>query len=144
MTTYLSPTPRQRLVALAKCALPLLAVYALARMARAYTDHVDGLPLCEQVPWVIATIVACATALAVFAFLCGRSALRILRSGQYPAPGTSVLFRTRVYTGWWARTNGISLLLMAVLIAALAIGLLSLFVFPAIGPYFTGSSGCTP
>jgi hypothetical protein len=144
MTTYLSPTPRQRLIALAKYALPLLALYAFSRVGRGYTEHVDSLPVCEQAPWAIATIVACAAALAVFACLCGRSALRILRSGQYPAPGTSVLFRTRVYTGWWARTNGISLLLMTVLTAALAIGLLSLFVFPAIGPYSTGSSGCTP
>ena len=144
MTTYLTPTPRQRLIALAKCALPLLAVYALSRMARGYTEHVNSLPVCEQVPWIIVTIVACATALAVFAFLCGRSALRILRSGQYPAPGTSVLFRTRVYTGWWARTNGISLLLMAILIAAFAIGMLSLFVFPVIGQYIAGTSGCTP
>jgi hypothetical protein len=144
MTTYISPTPRQRLLALAKCALPLLAFYALSRMARGYTEHVNSLPLCEQAPWVIATIVACATALAVFSLLCGRSALRILRSGQYPAPGTSVLFRTRVYTGWWALTNGISLLLMAILIAAFAVGMLSLFVFPVIGQYIAGTSGCTP
>lgn len=144
MTTYLTPTPRQRLIALAKCALPLLAVYVLSRMARGYTEHVNSLPICEQVPWIIATIVACAAALGVFAGLCGRSALRILRSGQYPAPGTSVLFRTRVYTGWWARTNGISLLLMAILIAAFAISMLNLFVFPVIGQYIAGTSGCTP
>jgi len=144
MTTYLSPTPRQRLVALAKCTLPLLAVYALTRMARAYTDHVDGLPVCEQVPWAIAVLLACAAALAVFAYVCGRGAFRVLRSGQYPAPGTSVLFRTRVYTGWWARTNGITLLLLAILITAFLIGLLSAFVFPAIGPYIAGPRGCAP
>lgn len=142
MTTYLSPTPRQRLIALAKCALPLLAVYALSRMARGYTEHVNSLPVCEQVPWAITTLLVCVAALSVFASLCGHSALRILRSGQYPAPGTSVLFRTRVHTGWWARTNGIAWLLMAILITALLIGLLCLFVFPAIGPYITGPRGC--
>lgn len=142
MTTYLTPTPRQRLIALAKCALPLLAVYALSRMARGYTEHINSLPLCEQVPWAVATLVVCAAALAVLAYLCVRSALRILRSGQYPAPSTSVLFRTRVHTGWWARTNGIAWLLIASLITALLIGLLCLFVFSAIGPYITGPRGC--
>ncbi|MBD9478983.1 hypothetical protein [Pseudoxanthomonas sp. PXM02] len=47
MTTYLTPTPRQRLVALAKYALILLAVSAFYRGARLYTDHVASLPVCE-------------------------------------------------------------------------------------------------
>ncbi|MBD9478984.1 hypothetical protein [Pseudoxanthomonas sp. PXM02] len=88
------------------------------------------------------TLVACAVALTGIAYLLGRSALKILRSGQVPAPDTSVLFRTRVYTGWWARANGIAWLLIAILPTGILIGMLDMFVFSEVGAYMFGLRDC--
>lgn len=142
MTTYLTPTPRQRLAALAKYLLPLLAVFALSRAARLYTDHVADLPFCEQLPWMRVVIATCVAAVAGCSYLCGRSGFRILRSGQFPAPGSSVLFRTRVRTGWWARANGVAWLLISSLVAAFLVGILDMFVFSEVGPSIVGLRDC--
>lgn len=88
MTTYITPTPRERLIALGKALLPPLGGAALFLTARLYDRHAADLPVCEQLPWIWVVVMMVTTVMAGFAFLCGRGAFRIWRSGQYPAPGT--------------------------------------------------------
>lgn len=144
MTNYITPTPRQRLIALARILLPLLGGGALFLTAHLYDRHAAELPFCEQLPWMWVVVVMATAVLASFACLSGRSAFRIWRSGQYPAPGTSVSFRTRVHTGWWARTNAIAYAIVSLVFAAFLVAFLSMFVFPEAGLFGLWLRGCEP
>lgn len=145
MPTYLIPTSRKRLIAFGKVLLPPLGGAALFLTARLYDRHAADLTLCEQLPWMWFVVVMVTTVMAGFACLCGRIAFRIWRYGQYPAPGTSVFFRTRVYTGWWAQTNAIAYAMMSLLFAAFLVAFLSIFVFPDGGLLLNfGLRGCEP
>jgi hypothetical protein len=144
MPAYIIPTPRERLIAFGKTLLPPLGGAALFLTARLYDRHAADLPLCEQLPWAWVVVVMVTTVVASFACLCGRSAFRIWRSGQYPAPGTSVFFRTRVHTGWWARTNAIAYAIVSLVFAAFLVAFLSMFVFPESGLFGLGLRGCEP
>jgi hypothetical protein len=144
MTNYITPTPRQRLIALAKISLPPLGGGALFLTAHLYDRHAAELPFCEQLPWMWVVVVMATAVLASFACLSGRSAFRIWRSGQYPAPGTSVSFRTRVHTGWWARTNAIAYAIVSLVFAAFLVAFLSMFVFPEAGLFGLWLRGCEP
>jgi hypothetical protein len=78
-------------------------------------------------------------ALATIFYLSG---LRIWRSGQFPAPGTSVLFTTRVFTGWWAQANAVTMFLLAGF-SAVGLGVLAkFFVFSDFGVYVLGLRSC--
>jgi|GEM_PF-1999808 hypothetical protein len=144
MNAYIIPTPRQRLIALGKALLPPFGGATIFLTARLYDRNAADLPLCKQLPWMWVVVVMATMVVASFAYLCGRSAFRIWRSGQYPAPGTSVLFRTRVHTGWWARTNAIAYAMISLLLAAFLVALLSMFVFPEGGMLNLGLRGCEP
>lgn len=144
MKAYITPTPRERLLALGKALLPPLGGAAIFLTARLYDRHAADLPFHEQLPWMWVVVVMVTTMLATFAYLSGRSAFRIWRSGQYPAPGTSVLFRTRVHTGWWARTNAIAYAMMSLLFAVFLAAFLNMLVFPDAGLLDLGPRGCEP
>lgn len=144
MTNYITPTPRQRLIALARILLPPLGGGALFLTAHLYDRHAAELPFCEQLPWMWVVVVMATAVLASFACLSGRSAFRIWRSGQYPAPGTSVSFRTRVHTGWWARTNAIAYAIVSLVFSAFLVAFLSMFVFPEAGLFGLWLRGCEP
>lgn len=142
MKVYITPTPRERLLALGKALLPPFGGAAIFLTARLYDRHAADLPFHEQLPWMWVVVAMVTTMLATFAYLSGRSAFRIWRSGQYPAPGTSVLFRTRVHTGWWARTNAIAYAIVSLVFAALLAALLGMFAFPEAGLLSVGVRAC--
>ena len=48
MIAHITPTPRQRLIALSRASLPFLAGCAVALAARLYSQHAADLPTCEQ------------------------------------------------------------------------------------------------
>lgn len=144
MTPHITPTPRQRLIALAKALLPPLGGGAIFLTAHLYDRHAANLPFCEQLPWMWVVVAVATVVLATFAYLCGRGAVRIWRSGQYPAPGTSVLFRTRVHTGWWARTNAIAYAIVSLLFSAFLLTFLNMMVFPDPGLFIPGLGACEP
>lgn len=144
MKVYIAPTPRERLIALGKALLPPLGGAAFFLTGRLYDRHAAGLPFCEQLAWMWVVAVMATAVVASFSYLCGRSAFRIWRSGQYPAPGTSVFFRTRVHSGWWARTNAIAYAIVSLLFAAFLVAFLNIFVFPDGGLLTLGLRGCEP
>lgn len=144
MKVYITPTPRERRLALGKALLPPLGGAAIFLTARLYDRHAADLSLCEQLPWMWVVVVMATTMVASLAYLCGRSAFRIWRSGQYPAPGTSVLFRTRVHTGWWARTNAIAYAIVSLVLAAFLAAFLNMLVFPDAALFDLGQHSCQP
>lgn len=106
--SFITPTPRQRLLALAKIVTPYLVLFGIFLMARSIAARDPCGNGCEFLPTlrlVVGTGLAILVALALFFASKG---LRVLRSGQVPPPGTWVLFRTRIHTGAWAHLNAIS------------------------------------
>lgn len=73
MTTYITPTPRERLIALGKALLPPLGGAALFLTARLYDRHAADLPACEQLPRIWVVVMMVTTVMAGFAFLCGEA-----------------------------------------------------------------------
>ena len=144
MIAHITPTPRQRLIALSRASLPFLAGCAVALAARLYTQHAADLPPCEQLPWMRVMVTMMVAICTGGAWLSGRSAFRIWRSGQYPAPGTAVLFRTRVRTGRWAHANACAYFVLSILIAAFLVALLNLFLLSEAGLFVIGLRGCEP
>lgn len=144
MKVYITPTPRERRLALGKALLPPLAGAIIFLTARLYDRHAADLPFHEQLPWMWVVVAMVTTMLATIAYLSGRSAFRIWRSGQHPAPGTPVLFRTRVHTGWWARTNAIAYAMISLLFAVFLAAFLNMLVFPDAGLFDLGQRGCEP
>lgn len=140
----ITPTPGQRTIALLKALSPAAVVVALHFGGRAYTSNVAPLPLCDQLTGMRLAVLFVALVLLGFMLALLRTGLRAWRSGQFPAPGTSVLFRTRVSVGWWARASAISMLILASLFAVALGYLLNYFVFSEVGPYLLGFSRCEP
>lgn len=142
--SVISPTPRQRTVALLKALSPLAVVVALHFGARAYTTSVAPLPPCDGLTGMRLAVLSVALVLLGFTLALLRTGIRVWCSGQLPAPGTSVLFSTRVSVGWWARANAISSLIFGGLFAV-ALGLLvNYFVFSEVGLYLFGFRRCEP
>lgn len=106
--SFITPTPRQRLLALAKILVPAVVLFAVYQLARTIAAREPGGSACEFLP-MLRLVIAFGTSilLALIVFF-GSKGLRVLRSGQFPPPGTWVLFRTRIHTGTWAQLNAIS------------------------------------
>ncbi|QSX36109.1 hypothetical protein [Shewanella sedimentimangrovi] len=135
MTTYITPTYRQRFVALLQSLLPLGAAYVCIFAAGLYRDWVAPLPISEQLPWIRLVLFTATVILAAFAYLCYRAGQRVWHSGQWPAPGTAVLFKTRVHTGWWAKLNAITFYFLALITVAALAYLLKFVVTIDLEPY---------
>ena len=105
---FITPTPGQRLLALAKILIPVVVLFAVYQLARTIAAREPGWSACEFLPMLRLVIgPGTASLLALIVFF-GSKGLRVLRSGQIPPPGTWVLVRTRIRTGAWARLNAIS------------------------------------
>lgn len=118
--TFIVPTPRERALAVAKAVSPLL-VGALAFLGFSQLPKPDACAGdCAWLPLLRYFLAAGIVLLGTFAVLAVRRARLSWVSGQYPPPGTWVLFRTRVYTGLWPRIDAVfSLALCAVALFAL-------------------------
>ena len=142
--SYLIPSPKQRAVALLKLLAPGIVIYALYALSRFYSTNVAVLPTCAQLPWIRVIATAGVVALFALAYWCYRNGIGIWRSGQHPTPGTSVLFKTRISTGWWARSNAITMFIFAALTTLGLIALLKFFVFSEAGLFIVGLRSCVP
>ena len=140
--SYITPTPQQRCIAILKVITPLAAVYALALASRLYTNHVAIMSACSQLPWIRAIVIFATFILVAAAYLSFRSGLRVWTSGQSPAPGTSVLFKTRVHTGWLAKSSAIAMFCLAVIASVFLAAILKLFVFSEVGLFVAGLKHC--
>jgi len=136
------PTPKSRIVALSKLAIWPLVAYGLLQASRHHLSHVAILQHCAQLPWLRIYVLVATMVLTGLSVLVARNGWRIWRSGQYPAPGTSVLFATRIRTGWWARLDTIIMFALSAFSVALLIALLEYFVFSEVGLYVLGLRGC--
>jgi hypothetical protein len=141
---FITPTLKQRGIALLKVTIPLAAALSIAPASRFYSDQVECLSVCAQLPWLRGVVALGVVILTAASYFCCRGGLRIWRSGQFPAPGTAVLFKKRVYTGWWARLNAITLFVFAILLAAALASFLKFFIFSEAGSFIVGLQRCGP
>ena len=135
---------KARAVALLKLGTPFLLLSFLFLAARFYAEHVAPMHTCEQLKWMRLVALVGAVGLLSIAFAFVRSGLRIWRAGQFPAPGTSVLFTTQVSTGWWVRSQAVSRFIFAALAIVGLAGLLRFFIFSGVGPFVLGLRSCGP
>jgi hypothetical protein len=136
------PYARTRVAALLKLGAPLAVVGGLILAARLYSAHIAPLPACDQLPWIRLVAIGGAIALISLVVLFYRSGQRIWRSGQFPAPGTPVIFPVKISTRWWARANAAALFFVAALSAAGLALWAHYFVFSQFGAYVLGLRGC--
>ena len=136
------PTTRSRANALLRLAVVLGVVFALGFGANQYAAHVAPLSACGQLPWIRVAILLGAFGLLATFVVCFRGGLRIWLSGQFPAPGSGVLFATKVSTGWWAYVNAVSLFLFAAVAGAAFVALVRFSVFSEFGMYLLGFRSC--
>ncbi len=142
--SFIVPTLKQRAIALLKVLAPLVVAYTLFVAARFYTSHVAVLPVCAQLPGLRVVVATGTVVLLALACLSYRSAVRIWRSGESPAPGTSVLFKRRIVKGWRARSDAAAALFIAALSAAALVAFLRFFVFSEAGQFILGLRSCEP
>jgi hypothetical protein len=121
----------------------MVAVCCVYLLARHHSERADHLASCEQLlPLFRGYTFGAAAILATISVVMAKLGYRAWRAGQYPPPGTNVFFRTRVWTGWWARLNSLSLMFSA-LVAAYFLVQLAKFVFTSdLGPLLFGLQGC--
>jgi hypothetical protein len=79
--------------------------------------YIKFLPPCEGLNWSKAALVGEAVLVCAVVIWLIRDIWRIIHPGQYPAPGASVLFRTRIVRGWW--------LVLEIVSRAILIGILA-------------------
>ncbi|MFC5577016.1 hypothetical protein ACFPOA_03170 [Lysobacter niabensis] len=141
---FITPTLKQRGIALLKVAIPLTAFLLIAPASRFYSDQTACLSSCEQLPWVRSVVVFGVVVLTLLAYISCRGGIKIWRSGQFPAPGTAVLFRKPIQTGWRARLNAITLFVFAISSATALAFFLKFFIFSEAGMFIVGLSRCGP
>jgi RsiW-degrading membrane proteinase PrsW (M82 family) len=141
---FIIPTTKQRAVALLKALAPLIAAYALVVASRFYASSTAGLSVCAQLPWVRVAVLVGISVLVTLGCLSYRSGTRIWKSGQSPAPGTSVLFKRRAYTGWMAKSEAITMFAFTAFSAVALAALLKFFVFSEAGLFIAGLRACGP
>jgi hypothetical protein len=118
---YIEPTLGQRLLAIAEdlAFLPIMGVAAYG--AHWLIVPACATPLCDDLSWHVALFAGFGCAVSWFAFELLRTGWRSWRSGQFPPPGTRVIFRTGVLRGPWVRWNaGVSMALGAAAFAWVA------------------------
>ena len=142
--SFVTPTPKDRLIALAKLSVPLLCLGAVHGWAHLYSEYVSPLCTCQQLPGLRATIFAAATVLTVLIIATYRYAVRILRSGQYPPPGASILLRRRIVYGWRAVVQAASVLFFTLGLLVFVALLLRHAVLSEVGLYVLGFQACEP
>ena len=138
------PSKTDRAIALLKLAVPLLCVGVVVAWAHAYRAFVAPLCGCDTLPGIRASVLAASLLLLTLAIVPCRNGIRILRSGQYPPPGTSVLFTRQVQTGWRATIQAISAFAISLGVLVLLGLLLRYAVFSEFGLYLVGIRGCEP
>ena len=141
---FITPTLKQRGIALFKAAIPLMAALSIVPLSRFYTAQVSDLSVCAQLPWLRGVVAFGVVILTTLVYFSCRGGLRIWRSGQFPVPGTAVLFKRRVYAGWWARLNAITLFVFSTLLAFALASFLKFFIFSEAGLFIVGLSRCGP
>lgn len=106
-TQFVEPTPQGRRALLLRRGLLVAALSALFVASYLLLAYVKALPDCEWIPWVrglLAVVVGLPLGMAVYAM---RLATRMRRAGQWPLPGTPVLWRRPIERGrrlrWRAR-----------------------------------------
>jgi hypothetical protein len=87
----------------------------------AVVDRIDGADPCAslgtlQFLFAYAMVVTCVPT-ALLAWWTGQT----LRAGQSPTPGSRVMFRTRVRTGWFARLDALGFAALAAMLAVVPV-----------------------
>jgi len=98
---FIEPTPagRRKLVAMLLGAVVAGLVIKLW-LSPAYFAHIRGLPVCDQLPWLRGTLIsAMVIPFLIAAAWAVPTALKLLRHGQSPLPGTLVFVRTPIKRG---------------------------------------------
>lgn len=141
---FILPSFRSRVIVLLKVAGNLVAVYILylAAMAYVHARYVWPQVPCALVASTQVVVVAAAVVLVVLAAAAGHDGWRVWRSGQVPAPGTAVLFKSMVYVGWWQRMYVASMAAAVVSFIWLLTNLLGFFVFALGGPHLFSVHAC--
>ena len=124
--SYIEPLPGARAKLLWATVAGVCIGIALRLCLPRFLSFVGSLPYCEAVWWIRAF------GLAVYFFFwwaghgAARTAVRTLRSDQWPFPGATVWQRTQIRTGWSARRVGCVYALSAVIIFAAPLALVPL------------------
>jgi len=85
-------------------------------LSPAYFGHIRGLPVCDQLPWLRNTlIVGMLFPLAIALVWAIPTALKMLKFGQSPLPGTVVFVRTQIKRGSTVRWRAYGLLAWSLL-----------------------------
>ena len=120
---FIEPTPtgRRKIVAMILGALVAAMVIKLW-LSPAYFRYIDGLSVCDQLPWLRGTLIsAMVIPLVVAAVWAVPTALKLLRHGQSPLPGTLVFVRTPIQRGRVVRWRAYGLFASSALAALLPI-----------------------
>ena len=122
----------------------LVVVYILylAGLAYAHARYVWSHIPCTSVTSTQVVVAAAAVALAMLAAAVGYDGWGVWRSGQVPAPGTAVFFKSAVYIGWWQRLYVASMGIAVVALIWLLVQLLGFFVFASGGPHLFSTHAC--
>ena len=92
---YVEPTPRGR----TRILIEIAVVAVMVSAAVVASSAIKSLPVCEVLPWTALLFSAAALFCLAVAALLIRTLWCMLSARQYPLPGASVLFRTRVRRG---------------------------------------------
>ena len=141
---FILPSFRSRVTMLLKIGVNLVAIYVLylAAMAYVHARYVWPRMPCTLIASTRVIVVVAAIVLAGLAIAAGRYGWRIWRSGQVPAPGTAVFFKSTVYVGWWQRMHVASMAVAVMLCIWLLANLLRFFVFASGGPHLFSIHAC--
>lgn len=113
---YIEPTPqgRRNLAGLSIVGV-VAAVLCRFWLQPTLFRYIQSLPVCDQLPWWQGLLSSALAALLFVASLCSWHALKLLRCGQSPLPGTWVFRRTRIQRGVAVRRRAYLLLFLSAL-----------------------------
>ncbi len=113
---YIEPTPqgRRNLAGLSMVGV-VAALLCRFWLQPTLFRYIQSLPVCDQLPWWRGLLSSILASLLIVAFLCSWHALKLLRCGQSPLPGTWVFRRTRIQRGVAARRRAFLLFFLSAL-----------------------------
>lgn len=140
-TDFIEPTTKSRLKVALFVALCLVFVAATHVFWPRFMQHIQALPLCDQLPWLQAILIAFYLFSPFTAIVLIRHARKIFSSNQVPPPGTLVFFRTPIRRGRTAALHAYASI--AVAVSAIAIPLFFVAkAWPTVSPIFISVAQC--
>ncbi len=123
---YLHPSSRQRLRIAATLLIAFAAYLALKFGILRFVHFVAAKPVCAQIVWWRGFIVFFALVAIAFSARQVYTAIAALRCGQWPLPGTTVFFRTRIERGGKVKFHAMTMFVVAVAVLGLLAYVLAL------------------